>query len=297
MCVIAICDEERVTDEQVEQMFDANDAGAGIAWRDSVKEKGVATTVVRWQKGLDLEEVKKLCRDVPMPFTVHFRIPTEGGRTAALCHPFPVEKDVPLNIEGTTKGFVLFHNGHWSAWKNSSLEASVRSNTPVPSGKWSDTRAMAYHAAIYGPGILEFIEQKAVLFGTTRVEIFGPKGAWDRVGNIWVSNKSWEGRGNSFRTNDHRRNFAGIAWPGRKELPAADADETTVVDVKSHEPSKQTRPQVPEGVDLDKLPFEQVTAMFEREEISKKQWKKQRRRWDLQQLGRKAKRQQHSTIH
>ena len=280
-------------------MFDANDAGAGIAYREKVGK----SVVVRWQKGLDLKEVKKLCREVPMPFTVHFRIPTEGGKTPALCHPFPVEKSVSLATEGTTEGFVLFHNGHWGPWKSSSLEAAVRSGVPVPTGKWSDTRAMAYHAAIYGPGILEFMEQKAVLYGTTRVEIFGPKGAWDRVGNIWVSNKSWENRGNSFRTSDHRRNFEGITWPGRKkELPAGDdTDETAVVDVKTHETGNdrkaQTPPRVPEGVDLDKLPFEQVTAMFEAGTVSRKQWKKARRRWEAEQRGRKGKGRRTPTVH
>lgn len=289
MCVIAIADEVRPTDEQVGKMFDSNNAGAGIAWR----EKGV----VRWKKGLELEEVTELCAKVPLPYVVHFRIPSVGGKTPYLCHPFPVTAEVPLELQGTTKGYVLFHNGHWGRWRESTLEAAVRSNTKVPGGKWSDTRAMAFHAFIYGSGILEMIDEKSVMFGPDKVEVFG---AWSKEGGLWVSNRGWV-------TSSFRRHSSGgsVHWhghiPDHRALPpgqAADSvareeSDTTVAAVK------RVAPKVPEGVDLDQLPFEQITAMFERQEISRKQWKKHRNRFEasLRKSTGGGKQKRRATVH
>lgn len=284
MCVIAIADEVRPTDEQVGKMFDVNPAGAGIAWR----EKGV----VRWKKGLELDEVTELCAKVPMPYVVHFRIPSVGGKTPFLCHPFPVTPEVPLELQGTTKGFVLFHNGHWGRWRESTLEAAVRSNTKVPGGKWSDTRAMAFHAHIYGSGILEMIDEKSVMFGPDKVEVFG---AWSKEGGLWVSNRGWVT--SSFRRGSHGgggSSSSSVHWhghiPDHRALPPGqtadevaegdDADDVVVMGPVQRRSAGKTPPQVPEGVDLTQLPFEQITAMFERQEISRKQWKKYRNRFD-----------------
>lgn len=190
MCVIAVAATERVTAEMAAKMNAANPHGAGIAWRD-VDEDG-KTPVVAWKKGLSLEEVTELCEKLPMPYVVHFRVPSCGGPSKLLTHPFPVTKDVPLMLEGTTTGMVLFHNGHWSKYKDAMLEASIRSNNALPVGKWSDSRAMAWMAAHFGIGMLEFIDEKTVVFGPTDIELFKTDG-WDKVGKgIWVSNKYWE---------------------------------------------------------------------------------------------------------
>lgn len=184
MCVISVSAKERTTPEMVAKMFQANHHGAGIAWR----EEGH----VVWKKGLDLEEVTELCNQVPLPYVVHFRIPSVGGPSLFLTHPFPIQKDVPLELEGKTKTPVMFHNGHWNAWKTTMLDASIRGNGKIPLGKWSDSRAMAWMAAHYGVGMLEFIDEKAVVFGPTELELFGNFG-WSKVGEgIWVSNKGWE---------------------------------------------------------------------------------------------------------
>ena len=311
MCVIAISDDVRPTDEQVGKMFEANKYGAGIAWR----EKGV----VRWKKGMGLEEVTELCQKVPLPFVVHFRIPSAGGDSKYLCHPFPVTADVPLELQGTTKGYVLFHNGHWNRWKESTLEAAVRSGTKVPGGKWSDTRAMAFHAHIYGSGILEMIDEKSVLFGPTKVEVFGQ---WSKEGGLWVSNRGWTSQ--TFRRGGNTDiDYAG--WHGHVppssahrqlsagpevedgEVAAEDAHQTAVSGnahtVMGPVPLRQvkgrTAPRVPEGVDLDTLPFEQITAMFERQEISKKQWKKHRNRYEvaLRQASRVGRKRNKRQVH
>lgn len=174
----------------VAKMFADNPHGAGIAWR--VEEKKIP--VVAWKKGLEEEEIQELVAKLPLPFVAHFRVPSCGGPSELLTHPFPIQKDVPLMLEGTTKGQVLFHNGHWHQYKDRMLEASIRGNNHIPTGRWSDSRAMAWMAAHYGIGMLEFINEKIVVFGPAKgdIELFGESG-WAKIGTgIWVSNKGWE---------------------------------------------------------------------------------------------------------
>lgn len=188
MCVIAIAEKTRPTPEQVAAMFEQNSDGCGFAWR----EKKGNETRVKWEKGLfNLETAQKLCAELPLPFIAHFRIQTVGGKRAALCHPFPVLKEVPLDLKGSTNGFVLFHNGHWNSWRNSVLEAVWKTGFKIPSGKWSDSRAMAWSAAHFGVAILEFIDEKSVVISPDKIELTGKD--WNDLDEkgIWFSNTNW----------------------------------------------------------------------------------------------------------
>lgn len=189
MCVIAVANTERPTSEQVVKMFQSNPHGAGIAWRDT---NDAGEGIVAWKKGLGLEEIVELCSKAPLPYVAHFRIPSCGGPSTLLTHPFPIQKDVPLLMEGTSQGNILFHNGHWGAWKNTVMDASVRGGWTLPKGRWSDSRAMAWMAAHFGLGMLEFIDEKVVVFGPTELELF--KGdSWTKINpGVWVSNQGWQ---------------------------------------------------------------------------------------------------------
>lgn len=186
MCVIFLAETHRPTDDMVERAFQANASGAGVAWREG--------GLVKWDKGLTVEEMKEYFRTLPLPMVGHFRIPTCGGVRPSLCHPFPIAKDAPLDLRGQTKGYVLFHNGHWIKWKDSMMEAVVRHNLHTPGGKWSDSRAMAWSAAHFGLFMLDLIDEKSLAFGPKDMEIFGR--GWEKAGSgeneIWVSNKHWE---------------------------------------------------------------------------------------------------------
>jgi len=185
LCVIMIAEKQRPTSLMVADAYHQNPEGFGIAYRDGEgKEK-----VVRWKKGLfKLEEAQELCADTPLPYIAHFRVASVGGVKAGLCHPFPVEVDVPLREEGYTKGYVLFHNGHWANWDKSLLEATYRGQgKKIPAGRWSDSRAMAWMAAQYGLGILEFIGEKCIAFSPDSYEIVAGTG-WSLVNDIWCSN-------------------------------------------------------------------------------------------------------------
>ena len=192
MCVIILAglDTElpvkRLTPEMVSKAFSCNSEGAGIAYRDG--------GIVHWEKGLELGDIQRLCAEVPLPYVAHFRISTCGGKRADLCHPFPIDKEVPLFTSGTTKGYVLFHNGHWGDWKKEMYNGKFQ----VPKGKWSDSRAMALMAAYRGHGVLDLIDEKAVILGPEDYEVFGT--GWIKVKDdagvdIWCSNSNFNWRG------------------------------------------------------------------------------------------------------
>jgi len=195
MCVIFCTDHEkpvRPTPEMVEQAFNHNPAGAGIAWRrgGTVDESGqMQGGELCWAKGLELEAIQTLVKNAPLPFVCHFRIPTVGGKRQDLCHPFPIHKDAPLYLEGVTPGYVLFHNGHWHAWKDLIVRAAISGNGPIPDGEWSDSRAMAWIASICGIRVLEFVDEKVVAFSANDFEIFG--NGWSKHEGVWVSNTSF----------------------------------------------------------------------------------------------------------
>lgn len=191
MCVIMFINKVRPTDLMVEKAFDANDDGAGIAWR----EEGKSGREVVWKKDLNREQVMDLCKTVPTPYTVHFRVASIGGVRPELTHPFPVTHKVEQTLSGRTKGYVLFHNGHWTGWAETSREAAIRSNTKIPVGRWSDSRAMAWLCSIYGNGFMEFLpEQRGVVFGPNDSEIFTGPG-WVKVNEVWCSNDWFMSRG------------------------------------------------------------------------------------------------------
>lgn len=191
MCVIALVegDKPSLTAEAVEAMYQSNNDGAGFAWREGKR--------VFWKKGLDMEQAIKLAEELPKPYVAHFRVASCGGVLPELTHPFSVLPSVPLKLEGDGEHSVLFHNGHWGDWKIETFRKVTR-ETPIPSGPWSDTRAIAWLVANYGDTktLLEMIGEKTILFGPKGYSIQG-KG-WQMFENKWlVSNEFWTGRYNS----------------------------------------------------------------------------------------------------
>jgi hypothetical protein len=185
MCVILLVDTKKPSEDMVEACWNANANGGGVAWREG--------GLVKWKKGLELAQMQELCAVLPIPYVAHFRIPSAGGASKSLCHPFIVNEKCTLDMEGSTKSPVLFHNGTWTDWRKTCLQITLNNNLKVPTGaRWSDSRAMAWMAARYGTGFLEFLDEKVVIFAPNDIDIFG--GQWSRVHDIWCSNLLWEGR-------------------------------------------------------------------------------------------------------
>lgn len=312
MCVIAIAEKTRPTPEQVAAMFEQNSDGCGFAWR----EKKGDETRVRWEKGLmTLEEAQKQCAELPLPFVAHFRIQTVGGKRAALCHPFPILKEVPLDLKGSTNGFVLFHNGHWNSWRNSVLEAVWKTGYKIPSGKWSDSRAMAWSAAHFGVAILEFIDEKSAVISPEKLELTGKDWIDYEEKGLWVSNTNWTHRlkkvgvdnvHNRFRSGnvglenaegwkptESRGNLKRFCKKSDctkdrlegKELCQRHQDEKDLITNKSKNNDDialrlLTDPAYKGGGPAGKDPFDVLGKMWENKEISKKQYKKIRRKME-----------------
>jgi hypothetical protein len=174
-----VCDTKRPSEDLVNKAWTQNDHGGGVAWREG--------GFVKWEKGLKLPEMVDRCENLPLPYIAHFRIASQGGRSLHLCHPFEISREAKFDSSGKTKGSVLFHNGTWVGWKDFSLASVLKAGIKIPVGPWSDTRALAFMTSIYGPGVLEFINEKTVVFGPKDIEIFGD--GWEEVEDIAVSNK------------------------------------------------------------------------------------------------------------
>jgi hypothetical protein len=191
MCVIMACQDAKPTEEMIRAAFATNGDGGGVAWREFPEIDGKKRPVVRWKKGIDdVEEMVRLSADLTLPFVLHFRKQSVGPKTKEMCHPFPVAKGAPLELEGQTSGQVLFHNGTWHQWESESIKAAFNGRVKLPRGPFSDTRMMAWITHMISPGFLDLIKEKVLLFGTDddSTEIFAQDRDWTLLENVWCSN-------------------------------------------------------------------------------------------------------------
>lgn len=281
MCVIAIVNEKRPTPGDLAGMWEANPSGAGIAWREGGK--------VHWAKGLKLDEITAMVAEKPLPLVVHFRIPSCGGTSPGLTHPFPVERSASLQLRGVIDGEVLFHNGHWNAFNDVGMRFAASARLRVPRGPWSDSRTMAYIAAFLGPSFIDWIDQKVVIFGTETIEVFQSSG-WTKYDGFLTSNTYWYSRvprGNSshstFRAEDYRRNRSEVVDSASR--PYHTTAPASMAGGDQEPPSVGARPVVevkvkltPGGAD-QKIPFAQALTLYREEKLSANQWRKAKRQY------------------
>ena len=190
MCLIVLAEAERLDESTAMEMYEANDKGAGIAWRD----KGL----VHWRKGLTEDEAVKAALSTELPYVMHFRTPSSGTSTLpGVCHPFPITAQVELNLEGATKGWTLFHNGFWPNWKEKIIDYALKSGKKIPTGSWSDSRGLAWVAYNWGLGALELIDEKVLVFGPEEddMELYGDRWVnyeFSPGKRVLVSNEHWK---------------------------------------------------------------------------------------------------------
>lgn len=180
MCVILIAQTRRLSDGLLADAVRANEDGNGLAWMDG--------SAVRFEKDITLDRAQELAATVPMPYVFHARIATIGGIRPELCHPFALDTRVrPTTLRGRCAKGVLFHNGHWSGWRDH-FQAM-----PAETGPWSDSRAMATLVADLGSDAIgEFVGdgQRVVLLTRAGVERFGIGWTQIRPG-IFASNQNF----------------------------------------------------------------------------------------------------------
>lgn len=173
------------TPELIRKAWARNNDGAGMAWR--VDEGKNAK--VRWLKGMSLQDVLDRIETTPRPYILHFRAASCGPAIPELTHPFPVQKDVPLSLEGETEGVVFFHNGTWNAYDDRAIEETIHNNRQTPDGPWSDSRVIAWLSAFHGKSFAQFFDktQRGVLFGPHSTEFLTGQG-WSFIDGVDCSN-------------------------------------------------------------------------------------------------------------
>ena len=173
MCVILVCpDGIRPDRPTLEACHEANPHGAGVAWRYDGE--------VRWMKGLRVDELDALLPRLPGEIVVHFRWASVGEVTPALCHPFPVTRAATTRLSGHARA-VLFHNGTWTAWRDTlRLMPRRRFDGPL-----SDSRVAASLFDLCGVESLERLPGRWVFFERDFTLFFGD---WRKWGGMTASN-------------------------------------------------------------------------------------------------------------
>lgn len=186
MCVIAICQKTRINKDDFEACAKANQDGFGIAWFHG--------SMVKYRKSMKSKEIELLAKQVPLPYVLHFRLASVGGKKLELCHPFPISNSAPADRNGIVKR-VLFHNGHISNWKEILKTSAKNLKETPPSGHMSDTRAVAWIADKAG---LKYIDKLPGKFVVMSQEVFSYHGSWDTENDILYSNLFWKWRSGTF---------------------------------------------------------------------------------------------------
>jgi predicted glutamine amidotransferase len=130
MCLVIVAQKNRPTADEIEAAAWSNPDGIGIGWFS--KETGLP----EWRKNLTTDEAVKLSKKTPLPFALHLRFATHGGRHGALTHPFPITRHAGTAYRGTAKSLVM-HNGVWPQYLDHVTNAHM-------TGPVSDTRVLAH---------------------------------------------------------------------------------------------------------------------------------------------------------
>ena len=185
MCVIIIADKKTPPTSLLKKAEAHNSDGAGIAW--------IENGSVKWLKGRNLkaQEIKGFIKShkIKLPYIIHFRIGTVGGKNDELSHPFPLTKGNKNKKIGRDDEGVLFHNGHYDKWQSDLKIVYSGFREIIPDEKMSDSRAMSLIASKskLGLGYLQTItSQKIAILTPKGIKRFGSD--WAKVEKITCSN-------------------------------------------------------------------------------------------------------------
>lgn len=162
MCLLIVAPKCKPDKYFLDQGELENPHGGGIAYRRG--------HTVHYVKNISANDMYKIIKKEEAPFLCHFRVATAGGVIPELCHPFPVSLTAPTTLSGTAEA-VIAHNGSLRGWESLVVRAALSGNQ-IPGGPWSDTRAMAWFAAISGHAILNFLGEKVAYLSGTSLHIY-----------------------------------------------------------------------------------------------------------------------------
>ena len=106
MCIIAICETEKPTNEMLEKFNSSNGDGFGVGWFEK-------DNLAYYKKGMNLNEVKEFVAVLKLPFIIHARLASCGGKSLLLTHPYEITEQSELKFNGSSER-LLFQNGHLS---------------------------------------------------------------------------------------------------------------------------------------------------------------------------------------
>jgi hypothetical protein len=184
MCLLAVAKDRKMTDDEIINSNNSNPHGIGVGWIEPVTRK------VCYRKGMSLIEFQEFYKDFDItPHVVHFRYSSIGGICPELTHPFIVSPKSSLQISYRGSKSILFHNGHYSGWKDDLLQTCRGSGTPIPSGRMSDTRALAVVVSVLSENYLEYIDGKYAIISHDGIKKYGEFILSD---GIYFSNSSYK---------------------------------------------------------------------------------------------------------
>jgi predicted glutamine amidotransferase len=132
MCVIAFFNKSRPDFDTLRKMDRENSDGMGIMYF-----KG---NLAHYKKGItDVKELFDISKEIKLPFVLHFRKESCGGKQLLLTHPFEVNKSSKLRFSGKCKR-LLMHNGTHRDYEDFLAAAGIYNDNNEP---LSDTRAIA----------------------------------------------------------------------------------------------------------------------------------------------------------
>lgn len=199
MCLLAVCENGIMPEDNFREAFRINDDGFGFAWIFKGKLnylKGFMDVDKAW------DAYKAFSKEKLFPHVIHFRL---GSPTLdLLTHPFDITTDSELKLSNITTGNVLFHNGVIAGWKDRMWDA-IASIKSIPKGPVIDTRVAAILCACYGEDVFRFIEGKFVIFGPDTLSRIGDFEEDTEIPGIWFSNKSYKVK-KSYSNNNYNYN-------------------------------------------------------------------------------------------
>ncbi len=191
MCVVAICNDRKLTKDEFTNCFTSNSHGAGFGWINPDNTVQFAKGFMNEKEAWDYYKTIKV-----LPHIAHFRIASSGAKSAELTHPFLITEKSELKL--TYKGLdqILFHNGVISNWRNYLIQVAMKNPDILsePEADVSDTRVVAMLASMTNVHVIDHV------IGTDKVVVLSPLngitywGAWDEQKGVMFSNSSYVAR-------------------------------------------------------------------------------------------------------
>lgn len=197
MCCILLCRDNKPSKTIIHKVHQDNNHGLGLAYF----KDGLA----HYKKGMFPGELISFMETIELPFIVHARAASIGGKGLTLTHPYEITAESPLKFEGSAEK-LLFHNGTVSNFRHFMMAADV--TNPNQYDSMSDTRGLALILAKLNDdtkqiNFLKEFKQKFVIVDSKALE-FKIFGDFQFEDGIYYSNFYWKSQQVTFNEWDNK---------------------------------------------------------------------------------------------